>query len=100
MPRLPDKATEADKEEWWKEMKLKTVESIEDGLVVERPDYWVVRVSLVDMNNSEVSRLESALRHCPGGMMAVHAKASLAKMKARRDSISGRGEQYPSLVGS
>ena len=67
--------------------------TIEDGMVVERPDYWVVRVSLLGMNDQTVRRLKGAIEGTRGGDMALHAKASLAKIDERLKATT-KGEEY------
>ena len=77
----------------WKEAGLKITTTIEDGLIVERPDYWVTRVSLVDMSDAQVEKLKRMLSNCVSGDVSLQAKASLVKLQQRRQAKT-RGEEH------
>ena len=86
--------------ELWAEMGVKVKESVEDGLMVERADYWVTRVSMVDMTDAEVKKLQDTVARVKGGDVAKHAAASLAAIKRRRNAKT-RGEEtkYVNVAG-
>jgi hypothetical protein len=69
------------------------VESVEDGMTVQRPDYHVLRVSLSDMSTAEVEKLKRALTRTECLELAKHASASLDKLSRRRGAKT-RGEEY------
>ena len=53
---------------------------------------WVTRVSMVDMTDAEVKKLQDAVARVKGGDVAKHAAASLAAIKRRRNAKT-RGEE-------
>jgi hypothetical protein len=87
--------------ELWQEMGIKIDEKIEDGLIVERPDYWVVRISMADMNKDEYKRFRTAVANCTEvAEVARQSKATLLKSKERREAET-RGEEakYVNVAG-
>lgn len=75
-------------------------QAIEDGLIVERPDYFVVRVSFVDMNDSSLAKLQRAITRAIDGEIALHSKASLAKLKGRSEAHTiGEERRYVNVAG-
>ena len=67
------------------EMGIPTTTTNEDGLTVERPDYWVLRVDVASMDPRQYKRFEEALRSNNEVIgMARHMRASLDRMERRR----------------
>ena len=54
----------------WKEAGLSITTSQEDGMTVERPDYWVARVSLLGMSIQQREKLLKGLAKCPPALRA------------------------------
>ena len=69
------------------------VESIDDGMVVRRPDYSVLRVSIVDMSTGEVAHLKRAIAKGDGLEIARHASHSMHYLQLRR-AAETRSEEY------
>jgi hypothetical protein len=72
---------------------MSIVQSVEDGLIVEKADYSVVRVSLVDMDDSTFSRFLRAVARCELDRVAVHANTTLFYARLRR-SAETKGEEH------
>ena len=86
--------------ELWAEMGIKVETTVEDGLIVERPDYWVLRVSMADMNDDMYKKLRKATAACEIPEVAKHAKASLGKMQSRRAAeTTGEEQKYINVAG-
>ena len=84
----------------WAEAGLTIVEEIEDGMLCERPDYSVVRVSMVDMGERQIEKLRKVVASARDGELAVHAKATLAKAKARIEARTlGEERRYINVAG-
>lgn len=77
----------------WAESGVRVVESIEDGLLVERPDYSVVRVSILDMDETTFMKMLKVITGCTAALIAKHAKASVFYAKLRRKA-KGKGEEH------
>ena len=56
---------------------------LQDGLQVETPNYWVLRVSLVDMADKVFKSFRRAVTRCGLTSVAVQSKAILAKSKSK-----------------
>ena len=79
--------------DYWGELGLLTEQVIEDGYLVERPNYWVVRVSFLDMNGSELSRLRSAVKLSQVSAMSKHTPYSLSRLDELVKATT-RGEEF------
>ena len=77
----------------WAESGIRVVQSIEDGLQVETPDYSVVRVSILDMSDQVFARLLQVVIRSVSTGIAMHAKATLFYAKLRRKAET-KGEEY------
>ena len=77
----------------WDEMQLTITETVEDGLHVRRPDYSVVRMSIVDMSESTYLRMRRAIASCGDARVARHAKATLFYANLRRTATT-KGEEH------
>ena len=76
------------------------IEEIEDGLIVERPNYYVVRVSFSDMNDKAIKKLASAIRESDIVEVAVHAGASAYYIKRRMNAkTKGEEHKYVNIAG-
>ena len=67
--------------DYWARAGMATDRTEQAGLVVESPDYWVVRVSLVGV--ASLGGLETALRSDPCARIRADATAVIAKAKTR-----------------
>ena len=86
--------------ELWKESGVQVTEKIEDGMIVERPDYSVVRVSLVDMSDEVFEKFIKAVVRTRDGAVATHAKATVAKARQRRAATTkGEEHRYINIAG-
>ena len=86
--------------ELWSEMNLALVETIEDGLHVQRPDYSVVRISILDMNEATYVRMRREVARCHDARVARHAKATLFYANLRREATTkGEEHRYVNLAG-
>ena len=74
--------------------------AIEDGMIVERPDYSVLRVSLVDMGVKEREKLIRVIKKSQEIELATHAGASEAYIRMRSEAAT-RGEElkYVNVAG-
>ena len=83
------------------EAKVATKTETEDGVLVERPDYWVLRVDLSQMNEVELQRLKSALNSNLEVLgMARHTRASLKKIGERYNAkTKGLEHGYVNVTG-
>lgn len=84
----------------WKESGWKIDSLVEDGMQVERPDYWVVRISLLDMTDAQVAKLARAIGGAKDGDVALQAKATLVKLQQRRNAHTlGEERKYVNVAG-
>ena len=70
--------------QYWQTWNIHTTTVNDGGFVIERPDYWVLRVSLVDMGLEEQQRLEERLRTSAVEEVRQHAAVSKKYMGALR----------------
>jgi hypothetical protein len=78
----------------WAETGIDTDTTMEDGLIVERPDYWVLRVTFAGMNESEVDKFRRALRGNTTALdMAEQTNAILDRLR-RRLNAKTRGLEF------
>ena len=42
---------------FWEESGFKIIKESRDGMIIERPDYWVVRVSVLDLSHTQYEKL-------------------------------------------
>lgn len=73
---------------------------MEGGFVIERPDYWVVRVSLVAASNPEVEKFLRMLAETQCEAVAAHAKSSQSYVKQRMKAKTiGEEMKYVNIAG-
>ena len=68
-------------------------ETTEDGLTVQRVDYSVVRVSILDMSDQTFQKFVKTVSRAALPQVAMHAKASVAYAQLRRKATT-KGEEY------
>lgn len=86
--------------ELWKVSGLVITKGTESCFQVERPNYWVVRVSLLDMNQDTFKRFEYEVRESSCRQIIEHSKATLHYAKQRRTAKT-RGDEarYVNVAG-
>jgi hypothetical protein len=68
---------------YWREAGMKLVTSVQAGVRVTRPDFWVVRVSLLGMDEAGMRSLTRALTECEVEQVRRHAGTSAKYIKLR-----------------
>ena len=69
---------------FWAASGFEIVKEEKDGLIIERPDYWVVRVSLLDMSPAQYERLRVFTRRAQHKDLLGHHKSISGYLKERR----------------
>lgn len=77
----------------WRAQGLEVKETVEDGMHVERPEYYVARISILDMDEGSYRKFRQALATCKSVCVARHANTSLYYAGLRRKAKS-KGEEY------
>ena len=87
--------------ELWEISGLHVNEETMDGMRIERPDYWVVRLSLVAIPGPELERLEEALRKTtePFLLKNVRSILSYLRIRARAKERAGDHQKYINVAG-
>lgn len=86
--------------ELWREYGLRIEQTMEDGMIVERPDYSVVRVSLLDMDDATFKSFTQKIARSYETVIAMGAKATLAKAHQRRKAVTkGEEHKYVNIAG-
>ena len=83
--------------QFWRAAGIETTVVPEAGMMVERPDFWVVRVSLLGMNARQLVDFKGWLLASRWESIARHAKHS-ANAAGVRDSAQGAGSQAKKYV--
>ena len=85
----------------WRDSGWQIEEFIEDGMVVQRPDYSVVRVSFMGMGDAEFKALRGALQSAEAPReILLHSKTSLEKAEQRRSADGVEEERrYVNVAG-
>jgi hypothetical protein len=68
---------------YWREAGMRVVTSVQAGVRVSRPDFWVVRVSLLGMDPAGMLRLIGALGSCELEHVRRHAGTSARYIRTR-----------------
>ena len=88
--------------EYWREAGMLTTKSMQAGIEVERPDFWVVRVSLLGCGAepSKLLRLERAIRvsKVPGVKRAEKATLQKARERAKIASVGVQEKRYVNIM--
>ena len=91
--------TAADMRKLWEIQDIKIIKDKELGFMTERPDYSVVRVSLIDMNKSIFKKFMMALEDAPEPV-ALLAKSSKAIAVSKYNANTlGEEEKYINITG-
>ena len=85
--------------EYWRLAGIETVEKTEGGFYTVRPDFYVVRVSLVDMDDSAYARLLGAIRAERAPELSRHRASNDKYAKSRRHaSTLGEEARYVNVA--
>ena len=82
---------------FWRACGYHIVHSTQSGAHVERPDYWVLRVTMLGMDQPTFGRLLRAIRACRHAEVVAHASSSAHYAKLRYDA-QGTGSQARKYV--
>ena len=85
----------------WRESGFSLVEEERDGMKVIRPDYWVVRISLLGMNDKRVDDLLRAItQFCSEPAVLAHAKYTVRRINEKRKvKNDGEEKKYINIAG-
>ena len=71
-----------------------------DGLTFERPDYWVVKITIIDMRDEVFERLLQAFQCCQVPEVLLHARYSVLRLQEkRRAKTLGEEKQSVNIAG-
>jgi hypothetical protein len=84
--------------DYWREAGMRLETSMQAGVRVTRPNFWVVRVSLLGLNEAGVARLIEALRSCSIAQVKQHASSSAKYIKLRHSGESNE-KKYVNVAG-
>jgi hypothetical protein len=84
--------------EYWREAGMQLVTSVQAGVRVTRPDFWVVRVSLLGLDEAGVLRMARALAACGVAQVRAHAGTSARYIKQRYASTN-LAKKYVNIAG-
>ena len=84
--------------DYWREAGFQLVTSVQAGVWVTRPDFWVVRVSLLGLNEVDVHRMIGALAACSVAQVRRHAGNS-AKYIRQRYMAANVAKKYVNIAG-
>jgi len=92
--------TAAHLREWWRLCSTEVVKRRSGPFMEERPDYWVVRVSLLDMSDAVYRAFMRAVEWSTELVIIHHRAASLKYAKERRVSVTlGEEMRYVNVAG-
>ena len=85
----------------WKESGFAMKEERRDGMRILRPDYYVLRVSLLGMNKAMITRFASMLEGCKEPAVAELGKYSARTVLARglHNDTDGEEKKYINIAG-
>jgi hypothetical protein len=83
---------------YWREAGMRVVTTVQAGVRVTRPDFWVVRVSLLGMDQAGMLRLIGALAGCEVEHVRRHASSS-ARYIRMRFSGENVAKKYVNIAG-
>ena len=86
--------------DWWRVCGTNVVQRQSGPFMEERPDYWVVRVSLLDMSDEVYSAFMQAVEWSTELVIIRHRAATLKYAKERRKSTTpGEEMRYVNVAG-
>jgi hypothetical protein len=83
---------------YWREAGMRLVTSVQAGVRVTRPDFWVVRVSLLGLDEAGMLRMTRALSTCGVEQVRRHAGTSARYIKLRYPSTN-LAKKYVNIAG-
>ena len=87
--------------DYWKKAGYKLVTTTQAGVKVTRPDFWVVRVSLLGLNQDGVERLIAKVGSCPYLEVTRHTSSTAKYARARFAARGARchEKKYVNIAG-
>jgi hypothetical protein len=83
---------------YWREAGFKLVTSVQAGVRVTRPDFWVVRVSLLGLSETSMTGMLGAIKACGLPKIRAHAGSTTKYIKQRYMGAS-LAKKYVNIAG-
>ena len=84
----------------WRDSGFEIDKYVEDGMSIEKPNYYVMRVSLLDMSSAQVERFKRLIANCEDEFLGVNRKWIVYYIKQRLESTTlGEEHRYVNIVG-
>ena len=99
MTRVSKITVADDLRELWRVQGTPVIKTKELGFDVERPDYWVARVSLIDMSQARAQLICNELDRAPEPVALLAASTRAAIKRKMKASTTGEEEKYVNIAG-
>ena len=84
----------------WDLSKMKVKKEIRDGMLIEKADYFVMRLSLIDMSADHIARLKKILKNCGDKFLETSKKWIVYYIDQRtKASTLGEEHKYVNIAG-
>ena len=84
----------------WSLSKMKVKKEIRDGMLIEKADYFVMRLSLIDMSSDQITRLKKIIRNCEDEFLKANKKWIVYYIDLRvKATTLGEEHGYVNIAG-